>query len=274
MRIMFSPFLRSQLTIIRLRETSLPSSNRSSSIGWIMLPLFPFDVSNHGVQLFPFRQRLKEIGEYSHKLSTSRDQSGYVMRMMPSFCLGHDHHGRALLCTLMPPSHQQLLFAAEVLFLDLSANPPSNILVAHFSSTKEVVIQHAPALCPHPYTSRLTGLNAVRSYFDLLTTHWMRSDTQTHSRTVVGPSQVAVNGSVQWTWRSSGRSWREDFLCTLDYDDNLKVVGMVVETHSAPGTCVMRAVDEDPLESGERRMAPAVRVFDLTFPVANLHSFQ
>ncbi|KAJ7858161.1 hypothetical protein B0H13DRAFT_1475108, partial [Mycena leptocephala] len=143
----------------------------------------------------------------------------------------------------MPPSHQQLLFATEVLFLDLSANSPSDILLRHFSSSNEVVLQHAPMACPHPHTSRLTGLNAVRSYFDLLATHWVRSDAKIHKQTVVGANQVAVNASVQWTWRSSGRSWREDFLCTMDYDDHLKVVSIVVETTSAPGTCVMRAID-------------------------------
>ncbi|KAJ6583906.1 hypothetical protein DFH09DRAFT_263422 [Mycena vulgaris] len=156
----------------------------------------------------------------------------------------------------MSPSNQQLLFAAEVLFLDLSANTACDILLSHFSSTKDVVIQHAPALCPHPYTSRLTGLNAVRSYFDLLATHWLRSNTKIHAQTVVDPYRVAVNASVQWTWRSSGRSWREDFLCTLDYDDHLKIIGMIVETNSPPGTCIMRAVDADPLESGELPMAP------------------
>ncbi|KAJ7364904.1 hypothetical protein DFH08DRAFT_840271, partial [Mycena albidolilacea] len=148
------------------------------------------------------------------------------------------------------------LFAAEVLFLDLSTNIPSNILTAHFSSSNELVIQHAPILCPHPHTSRLTGLNAVRSYFDLIATTWLRSDMKVHMRTVVEPNQVAVNASVRWTWRSSDRSWTEDFLCTLEYDDSLKVVGMIVETNSAPGTCIMRAVDEDPLDSSERRMAP------------------
>ncbi|KAF8215053.1 hypothetical protein K438DRAFT_1705525 [Mycena galopus ATCC 62051] len=157
----------------------------------------------------------------------------------------------------MSPSRQQLFFAAEVLFLDLSANNPSNILIGHFSSSKEVVIQHAPVLCPHPYTSRLTGVNAVRSYFDLIATHWLRSDMKIHNRTIVEPNQVAVKASVQWTWRSSGRTWVEEFLCTLDYDDQLKVVGMIIETNSGPGTCIMRAVDEDPLDTGELRMAPA-----------------
>ncbi|KAJ7845426.1 hypothetical protein B0H14DRAFT_3455057 [Mycena olivaceomarginata] len=165
----------------------------------------------------------------------------------------------------MPPSRKQLLFAAEVLFLDLSANTSSNILVAHFSSSNEVVIQHAPILCPHPHTSRLSGLNAVRSYFDLIATTWLRSDMKVHMQTVVEPNQVAVNASVRWTWRSSGRSWTEDFLCTLEYDDSLKVVGMIVETNSAPGTCIMRAVDEDPLESGERRMAPAMGTREVVY---------
>ncbi|KAJ7490556.1 hypothetical protein FB451DRAFT_621919 [Mycena latifolia] len=156
----------------------------------------------------------------------------------------------------MSPSTQQLLFAAEVLFLDLGASTPSDILVTHFSSTNDVVIQHAPALCPHPHTSRVTGLNAVRSYFDLLATHWMRSNSEVHAKTVVDAYRVAVTASVQWTWRLSGRSWREEFLCTLEYDDHLKIVAMIVETNSPPGTCVMRAVDADPLKSGDLPMAP------------------
>lgn len=167
----------------------------------------------------------------------------------------------------MSPTHQQLLFAAEVLFLDLSANTSANILIGHFSSTKEVVIQHAPALCPHPHTSRVTGLNAVRSYFDLIATHWFRSDTEIHGQTVVDSRHVAVTASVRWTWRLSGRSWVEDFVCTLDYDEHLKIVGMVVETQSAPGTCIMRAVDADPTESGDLPTAPGVRPLNSIFLV-------
>ncbi|KAJ7019425.1 hypothetical protein C8F04DRAFT_334476 [Mycena alexandri] len=160
--------------------------------------------------------------------------------------------------TLMPPSRQQLLFAAEVLFLDLASDASSNILVRHFSSTEEVVLQHAPALCQHPHTSRVTGMNAVRSYFDLLATHWLRSETKLHSQRVVeGCSKVTVTASVKWTWRLSGRSWREDFSCTLEYDDHLKVVQMIIETNSPQGTCVMRAIDADPLTSGELPTSPA-----------------
>ncbi|KAK7022163.1 hypothetical protein R3P38DRAFT_3195550 [Favolaschia claudopus] len=157
----------------------------------------------------------------------------------------------------MSPSSQQLLFAAEVLFLDMSSDTPSKILVTHFSPKEDIIIQHAPALCPDPYSSRLTGRNAVRSYFDLLETNWKKSEGQILSRAVVEPNTVVVNACVKWTWRTSGRSWTEDFLCTLEYDDNLKVTSMIMETTSESGTCVMRAIDEDPLEGGERREAPA-----------------
>ncbi|KAJ7740222.1 hypothetical protein DFH07DRAFT_778450 [Mycena maculata] len=157
----------------------------------------------------------------------------------------------------MAPSQQQVLFAAEVLFLDLAANTSSNILIGHFSTTREVVVQHAPVRCPHPYTSRITGLNGVRSYFDLIATHWLRSDMEIHGRTVAD-QQVVVNASARWTWRTSGRSWKEEFVCTLDYDEHLKVVRMIIETKSGPGTCVMRAVDSDRLESGDLPQATGI----------------
>ncbi|KAF7298660.1 hypothetical protein MIND_00813200 [Mycena indigotica] len=147
----------------------------------------------------------------------------------------------------MSPTQKQLLFAADALFLDLAANASTKILLSHFSSTNELVIQHAPISCPLPQDSRLTGLNAVRSYFDLISVHWERKDLCLDSQNAIThPTKtVTVHGSVGWTWRLSRREWTEKFTCTLEYDDNLKVVGMVVETTSPPATCVMRAVDMD-----------------------------
>ncbi|KAJ7679925.1 hypothetical protein B0H14DRAFT_2422985 [Mycena olivaceomarginata] len=149
----------------------------------------------------------------------------------------------------MSPSHQQLLSAAELLFLDLSTNTPCKVLATHFSSTKDVVIQNAPKLCPHPHTSRLSGLNAVRSHFDLLAMYWIRSDAKINERNVVGSHRVVISASTKWTWRLSGRSWTEEFLCMLDYDDNLKIIGMIVETTSAPWTCVARAIESGSSDS-------------------------
>ncbi|KAJ7069322.1 hypothetical protein C8F01DRAFT_1015128 [Mycena amicta] len=147
----------------------------------------------------------------------------------------------------MGPTQKQLLFAADALFLDLAANASTKIILSHFSSTHELTIQHAPASCPHPEGSRLTGLNAVRSYFDLVATHWERADMAVESQSVLAHPErtVAVRGSVRWIWRLSRHEWVEKFVCLLEYDDNLKVAGMMVQTTSAPGTCVMRAVDLD-----------------------------
>ncbi|KAF7299835.1 hypothetical protein HMN09_00990400 [Mycena chlorophos] len=152
--------------------------------------------------------------------------------------------------TLMSaPPQKQLLFAADALFLDLASNAPTKVLLTHFSSTeKELVIQHAPIICPYPLKGRLTGLNAVRSYFDLISLHWDRADLCVESQiAVVHPTRtVTIRGSVRWIWKVSRNEWVEKFTCVLEYDENFKVVGMVVETTSSPGTCVMRAVDSGP----------------------------
>lgn len=146
----------------------------------------------------------------------------------------------------MSPTAKQLEVAADALFTDLGTNKPPYVVLSHFSQTQPVVIQHAPASCPHPLSSRLTGINAVRSYFDLLATHWTRSDPRRLSLIAYEETaQVVVIASVKWTWKASGKSWREDFTCTLDFDDNAKVTSFIMQTDSGPGTCVMRAVDPE-----------------------------
>lgn len=156
-------------------------------------------------------------------------------------------------------SRNQLLFAADAFFSDFAAGTSPSIILSHFSATQDVTIQHAPGCCTHPYTYRVFGLNAVRSYFDLIEIHWARSDVQTHSACAYPDiNQVIVTASVRWTWKLSGRSWREEITCTLDYDEKLKIVNMVVKTESGPGTCLMLAVDADLLKSGE---IPTVRAF-------------
>lgn len=146
----------------------------------------------------------------------------------------------------MPVSAKRLAFAADALFTDLGANSPPYIVLSHFSRAYPVVIQHAPITCPLAASTMLTGINAVRSYFDLLATHWNRSDPQRHSLVVHEDTrQVVVTASVTWTWKASGKSWREDFTCTLGFDENCKVISFVMKTTSGPGTCVMRAVDPE-----------------------------
>lgn len=144
----------------------------------------------------------------------------------------------------MAHTRQQLRDAADELFADMAAGIPPLVLISHFSTTQMVFFEHSPI---NAYNFPLTGLNAVRSYFDLLATHWTRHDMQKHECCVYFESkQVIVRASVRWKWKISGNTWQEDFTCTLDFDDHLKVKSFVIKTSSAENTCVMRAVDRLP----------------------------
>ncbi|KAF5361088.1 hypothetical protein D9756_005114 [Leucocoprinus leucothites] len=155
-------------------------------------------------------------------------------------------------------SHHHLLSTTDSFFRALAANQPPLKLLSYFSTTNPVSIQHAPRTCPNPHTSRLHGLNAIRSYFDLLATHWERVAITQHSRNVVSSSSRAVttSASVTWRWKKSGRSWNEDFTCTLEFDDHSKITHFVVVTESGPSTCIMRAVDTDSAASPSSSSSP------------------
>ncbi|KAF8881187.1 hypothetical protein CPB85DRAFT_1442872 [Mucidula mucida] len=126
-----------------------------------------------------------------------------------------------------------------------------------FSHSSDVVLQHAWSTCQNPNSYRFTGLNAVRSYFDLLSTHYERSCMMQHA-IHVGDStgRVVIAASVKWTWKSSRHHWQEDYTCYIDYDATLKVVSFIVVTTSGESTCVMRAVD--PGSGGKKK-----KIFDM-----------
>ncbi|PPR08264.1 hypothetical protein CVT24_001157 [Panaeolus cyanescens] len=146
------------------------------------------------------------------------------------------------------PTQEQLQSTGVSFFEAFSSNTPSRELLGFFSTSGMPVIQHAPLTCPHPQTSRLTGSNAVRSYFDLLATHWTRSNAKMVEKPKVDLAQrrVTLTATTRWTWRKSGRGWTEDFTWTLDFDESLKILSFVARTTSPPGTCVMRAIDAEP----------------------------
>jgi hypothetical protein len=56
--------------------------------------------------------------------------------------------------------------------------------------------------------------------------------------------QVVIKASVQWTWKVSKKSWREDFTCTIDFDELLKVKAYSVKSNPPEENCIMRAIDE------------------------------
>jgi len=145
------------------------------------------------------------------------------------------------------PTREQLLAATDRYLAAFANNKTHPLtLLSYFSTTSPISIQHCPATCPHPQSSLLRGPNAIRSYFDLLATHWTR--TCVHHSTLQADAStrtIVFEGSVTWTWKKSGRSWVEEFTCTLTFDDLFKIVSFAVRTDSAVKTCVMRAKDVD-----------------------------
>ncbi|RDB14619.1 hypothetical protein Hypma_016446 [Hypsizygus marmoreus] len=161
------------------------------------------------------------------------------------------------------PSIEQLIVATHRFFEAFSSATHPLALLTYFSTTNPISIQHYPSTCTHPQSSLLRGPNAIRSYFDLIATHWTRSDL--HQKTISADpatGKVVLEGSIVWTWKKSGRRWTEDFTCTLVFDDLLKIVSFVVKTESPPATCVMRAVDSDPRILERSTVRVAVNVND------------
>ncbi|KAF9481114.1 hypothetical protein BDN70DRAFT_876717 [Pholiota conissans] len=154
---------------------------------------------------------------------------------------------------------QELRASGQAFFDAFAANTPPIKMLHHFSTSSPAVLQHTPLDCPHPFTSKLSGSNALRSYFDLLATNWTRSNAHIRDELEVDASnrRVVIPASVTWTWKRSGRHWREDFTWTLDFDDTLKISSFVIRTMSGPGTCVMRAVDIDPVATDKKMFAQA-----------------
>lgn len=148
---------------------------------------------------------------------------------------------------LSSPTREQLLAATERYLAAFANNKTHSLtLLSYFSTTSPIWIQHYPATCSHPQSSLLRGPNAIRSYFDLLATHWTRTCMRRRTLQADAPTRtIVLEGSVTWTWKKSGRSWVEDFTCTLAFDELLKIVSFSVRTDSEVKTCVMRAKDVD-----------------------------
>jgi hypothetical protein len=140
------------------------------------------------------------------------------------------------------PDKTPLRLAASSLLADIAAQKPSVDLLSHFSTTQPIVLQHDCVDSINPCT--FSGPHAVRSYFDLLALHWTRDDVQLHECTIDEDNRrVVATATTQWRWRVSGESWREDFTCTLDFDERLKVTGFIVHSSPPETNCIMHATD-------------------------------
>lgn len=143
------------------------------------------------------------------------------------------------------PSDKQLLEAAQSFLDAFSSASPSMKLVNYFSTTMPAFIEHAPSSSCRQPPSRLIGLNALRSYFDLLSMNFKRPDVIMRGTPAVDgvARRVVIVTSTGWTWKMSGRKWTEDSTWILDFDESFKIRGFTVKTMSDPKTCVLQAVD-------------------------------
>jgi hypothetical protein len=90
----------------------------------------------------------------------------------------------------------------------------------------------------------MVGLNAIRSYFDLLNMHFVRKNMTVNSATTnMHNSSIFVAASIHWQWKQSGKEWREEVTIDISFDDFCKVKAFILKTQSPEDTCVLRAVD-------------------------------
>ncbi|TEB40139.1 hypothetical protein FA13DRAFT_1769742 [Coprinellus micaceus] len=160
----------------------------------------------------------------------------------------------------MDPSPVQQMCTTVDAFRDaLCTNRSSAQLLEFFSTSQAPIIQHTPADCVNPLGSRLVGLNAVRSYFDIQATHWKRDHIGLRGLPQLNPETrtAVLDASVVWVWRCSGRRWTEDVNCTITLDDDMKITSFIVRTESSPETCPWMAKDvsrdPDPWAKGGSR---------------------
>ncbi|KAF9023795.1 hypothetical protein BDZ89DRAFT_1069603, partial [Hymenopellis radicata] len=111
----------------------------------------------------------------------------------------------------------QLKQQAEKILLDMfGRNSTLLLLLQHFSSDQEFSIRHSHSTCSAPEAHRFVGRTAVRSYFDILELYFEKAPMRQDRVFVEELSRrVTMTGSVDWTWRASRRSWREELTCTI-----------------------------------------------------------
>jgi len=193
----------------------------------------------------------RSSGHDSHQAFCPSPQSQIEMVCLTDGCIKlggwflSDHSSFPASANMPCETEQKINDSIDAFFKDFANNVSPLLMLVHFSNTSPVVLQHGPKTCPYPFRWRVAGLNAVRSYFDLIATTWSRSGVK-----ICEPPKIDANSrhaivelSADWTWRKSGRTWTEDFTWDLEFDEGMKITNFVVRTTSDPATCLMRAVD-------------------------------
>ncbi|KDQ61710.1 hypothetical protein JAAARDRAFT_190437 [Jaapia argillacea MUCL 33604] len=125
----------------------------------------------------------------------------------------------------MSPSRKHLLAAAQALCQDFARQEDTDTLLSHFSTTHQpTAIEHGDPSLASFLGRPFTGTQGVRKYFELLQELLTYKDMK-FSEYVVDTevNKVSVKGRAEFTWTSTGQSWKETFTYTLDFDQDLKV---------------------------------------------------
>ncbi|PFH52594.1 hypothetical protein AMATHDRAFT_139771 [Amanita thiersii Skay4041] len=127
----------------------------------------------------------------------------------------------------MTPRRQQLLATAERFCGAFVQRESIDTILSFFSSTQEVrIIEHGEPLLAPFLGKWFNGLSGVQAYFEMIGSLLSWDDIR-FSEFVIDEElgKVAVKGGGQFTWKSTGDSWKESFAYVLDFDEE----GMITQ---------------------------------------------
>ncbi|KAH7926020.1 hypothetical protein BV22DRAFT_388335 [Leucogyrophana mollusca] len=130
-------------------------------------------------------------------------------------------HGKSA----MTSTRTRLFNAAKALCADFAAQSDVDTLLSHFPTTHQcTAFEHGlPVLAPFLGRS-FVGRSGVQEYFELIG-KYLTFTNMNFSEYVVDEEtrKVSVKGKAEFTWVSTGESWKETFAYVLDFDDEEKV---------------------------------------------------
>jgi len=136
-----------------------------------------------------------------------------------------------------------IMNAVNAQFLEATTlNVTTFELTRHFSQTTAPMFRHIPKEDVDSPAGWVTGLTAVRSYFDLLGLYWKRGIRVRRPALVVDPVNRTCQYmlDIEWTWckpKPGLEGWQEIVECNQMYDWEFKVVKAEYLTLSGRDTC-------------------------------------
>jgi len=158
-------------------------------------------------------------------------------------CKLHNIRSLSLIMT-----HQQLECTRQRLLSAVTkqgADTPtmSEHVADHFSTSTTVQFRHVPMALAHLSSGWVTGLQGVRSYFDMCSLYWRRKVYLRQNSMVIDAENMTVVLVIEshWEWRNPirGSPWTEVIQGTLSFDFDFKVFKAEYITISGDDTYFM-----------------------------------